>query len=55
LKFFEQTLTENFQSNLDFKNTIAIMIAIEKSIRINQTVSEKCSVTFERRFSGLSH
>jgi hypothetical protein len=36
LKFFQQTLPEKFQSNLDFKISIAIMIAIEKQFRIDQ-------------------
>jgi len=32
-----------FQSNFDFKIFIAIMIAIEKQFRINQTLVEKSS------------
>jgi len=38
LKIFNQTLIFIFQSSFDFKILIAIMIAIEKSIRINQTL-----------------
>jgi len=41
LIFFEQTLPENFQSNLDFKIPGAIMIAIEKLIRIDRILPEK--------------
>jgi len=37
LKFFRQTLIEIFSASFDFKIFIAIMIAIEKLIRINQT------------------
>nr|WP_320161052.1 hypothetical protein [uncultured Methanoregula sp.] len=33
-----QTLVFIFQSNLDFKKFIAIMIAIENLIRINRTL-----------------
>jgi len=36
LKIFQQTLIEKFSPNLDFKNFIAITIAIENVIRINQ-------------------
>jgi len=32
-----------FQSRFDFKIFIAIMIAIEKQFRINQTLIENCS------------
>jgi len=38
LKIFHQTLILFFQLNLDLKNFIAIMISIEKMIRINQTM-----------------
>jgi len=40
LKFFQQTLLKLFQSNPESKIFIAIMIAIEKPIRINQTLIE---------------
>jgi len=39
-------LIEFFSSNLDFKILIAIMISIEKLIRINQTLIEKTRQTF---------
>jgi len=38
LKIFQQTLIFIFQSSFDFKISIAITIAIEKLIRINQTL-----------------
>jgi len=38
LKFFEQTLIFIFQSSFDFKISNAITIAIEKPIRIDQTL-----------------
>jgi len=38
LKIFKQTLIFIFQSIFDFKISIAIMIAFEKPIRINQTL-----------------
>jgi len=38
LKIFQQTLIFISQSNLDLKIFIAIMIPIEKLIRINQTL-----------------
>jgi len=41
LNFFERTLPENFQSNLEFKIFSAIMIAIEKLIRIDRILPEK--------------
>jgi len=41
LKKFQQTLIEIFLSNLDSKIFIAIMIVIEKPIRINQIPIKK--------------
>jgi hypothetical protein len=41
LKIFQQTLIYFFQSSFDFKILIAIMIAIENLIRINQTLIKK--------------
>jgi len=38
LKIFKQTLIFIFQSNFDFKISIAITIAFEKPIRINRTL-----------------
>jgi len=38
LKKIQQTLIFIFQSSFDFKILTAIMIVIEKSIRINQTL-----------------
>jgi hypothetical protein len=40
LKIFQQTLLKIFSSNLVWKFFTAIMIAIEKLIRINQTLPE---------------
>jgi len=40
LKNFEQTLIEIFSSHSGFHFSIAIMIAIKKPIRINQTLIE---------------
>jgi len=39
LKFFSQTLIKIFSTDSDFKKFIAIMIAIENPIRINQTLN----------------
>jgi len=48
LKIFNQTVIFYFQSNPDFKFSIAIMIAIEKPIRINQTL-----IIFEKSHNGF--
>jgi len=40
LKNFNQTLLKKFQPDFDWKFFIAIMIAIENLIRINQTLPE---------------
>jgi len=40
LKFFQQGLIENFRAGFDFVFSNAITIAIEKVIRINQTLIE---------------
>jgi len=50
LKIFDQTLIFHFQSNLDFKFSTAIMIAIEKPIRINQTL-----IIFEKSQYGFPY
>jgi len=38
LKIFNRTLIFIFQSNFDFKKSIAITIAFEKQFRINRTL-----------------
>jgi len=47
LKIFQQTLILFFQSNLDSKILIAIMILIEKLIRINQALIHSFQPDFD--------
>jgi len=49
LKIFEQTLLEIFSSNFARKFFTAIRIAIEKQIRINQTLVEKILPDHDRK------
>jgi len=42
LKFFQQTLIENFQARFDLEFSSVIVIAIEKLIRIDRTLIKDC-------------
>jgi hypothetical protein len=44
LKFFQQTLIENFQARFDFENSNAIVIAIENVSRSDQGLIESTAL-----------